>query len=81
MELQSKEREVSRLLEDVQRLQTSLSQLRDNGGRQITALEEEVKGKKSLIEKLEAKLAQQQDYDEIKKDLELVKLSCVAMDC
>ena len=61
---------MSRLLEDVQRLQSNLSQLRDNASRQVAALEEELKGKKALVEKMEERLSQQQDYDEIKKELE-----------
>lgn len=61
---------MSRLLEDVQRLQSNLSQLRDNASRQVAALEEELKGKKALVEKMEERLNQQQDYDEIKKELE-----------
>ena len=69
VELHTKEREVSRLLEDVQRLQSNLSQLRDNASRQVAALEEELKGKKALVERMEERLSQQQDYDEIKKEL------------
>ena len=70
LELQSKEREVTRLLEDVQRLQSSLSQLRESASRQVSALEEEVRGKRVLVDQLQERLAQQADYEEIKKELE-----------
>lgn len=61
---------MSRLLEDVQRLQNSLSQLRENANKQVTALEEELKSKRVLVDELEERLSKQQDYEEIKKELE-----------
>ncbi|KAJ8402218.1 hypothetical protein AAFF_G00370830 [Aldrovandia affinis] len=49
VELSAKEREVVQLVEDVQRLQASLSKLRENSASQITQLEQQLSSKNSTL--------------------------------
>ena len=69
LELRAKEKEANCLLEDVERLQNSLKQLRETSGRQITLLETQVKEKGEALGALQEKLKSQEDYEEIKKEL------------
>ena len=69
LELQAKDKEITRLLDDVQRLQNSLGQLRETSSRQVSLLEEQLREKASLTAQLEERLNQQQDYEEVKKEL------------
>ncbi|XP_055064160.2 homeobox protein cut-like 1 isoform X4 [Misgurnus anguillicaudatus] len=68
-ELGVKEREVERLAEDVQRLQTSLAQLSETSANQISKLEQQLCSKEALLKQLEEKLQDQADYEEIKREL------------
>ena len=69
LELKAKEREVTCLLEDVERLQNNLKQLRETSTRQITLLEGQLKDTTQRLKLLEDKLKSQTDYDEIKNEL------------
>ena len=60
-------------MEDVQRLQSSLHQIRENSATQIRLLEEQLDKKQELISRLEARLESQKDYDEIQAQLLLLK--------
>uniref|UniRef100_A0A8C9TIL4 Homeobox protein cut-like n=1 Tax=Scleropages formosus TaxID=113540 RepID=A0A8C9TIL4_SCLFO len=64
VELSAKEREVVQLAEDVRRLQTSLSKLRENSASQISQLEQQLSSKASTLKQLEEKLQEQADYEE-----------------
>lgn len=72
-ELASKEREVQQLVEDVQRLQGSLLKLRESSGSQISKLEEEVESKKFELTDLKTLLDSKSDYDEVKRELGIIK--------
>ncbi|KAL4660542.1 homeobox protein cut-like 1 [Arapaima gigas] len=72
-ELSAKEREVMQLAEDVQRLQASLSKLRENSASQISQLEQQLSSKASTLKQLEEKLLEQADYDQVKKELSIFK--------
>ncbi|KAJ8280323.1 hypothetical protein GJAV_G00053220 [Gymnothorax javanicus] len=72
-ELSAKEREIVQLVEDVQRLQASLSKLRENSANQITQLEQQLSSKDSSLKQLEEKLQDQADYEEMKKELNILK--------
>ncbi|XP_036392892.1 homeobox protein cut-like 1 isoform X3 [Megalops cyprinoides] len=73
VELSAKEREIVQLVEDVQRLQASLSKLRENSASQISQLEQQLSSKNSTLKQLEEKLQEQADYDEVKKELNILK--------
>nr|XP_056721472.1 protein CASP isoform X4 [Euleptes europaea] len=73
VELSAKEREIAQLVEDVQRLQGSLTKLRENSTSQISQLEQQLTAKNSTLKQLEEKLKGQADYDEVKKELNILK--------
>ncbi|XP_024841044.1 protein CASP isoform X10 [Bos indicus] len=72
-ELAAKEREIAQLVEDVQRLQANLSKLRENSASQISQLEQQLSAKNSTLKQLEEKLKGQADYEEVKKELNILK--------
>ncbi|XP_055148641.1 protein CASP isoform X7 [Symphalangus syndactylus] len=73
VELAAKEREIAQLVEDVQRLQASLTKLRENSASQISQLEQQLSAKNSTLKQLEEKLKGQADYEEVKKELNILK--------
>ncbi|XP_029923540.1 cut-like homeobox 1b isoform X3 [Myripristis murdjan] len=72
-ELGAKERETTQLVEDVQRLQASLTKLRETTSSQITQLEQQLSAKTATLKELEEKLQKQADYEEVKKELSILK--------
>ncbi|XP_047450393.1 cut-like homeobox 1b isoform X3 [Mugil cephalus] len=72
-ELRAKERETAQLVEDVQRLQASLTKLRETTSSQITQLEQQLSSKSAVLKELEDKLQKQADYEEVKKELSILK--------
>ncbi|XP_053529673.1 cut-like homeobox 1b isoform X3 [Ictalurus punctatus] len=72
-ELSAKEREMVQLVEDVQRLQASLAKLRENSSTQISQLEQQLSAKSVTLKQLEEKLQEQADYEEVKKELSILK--------
>lgn len=73
VELAAKEREIAQLVEDVQRLQASLTKLRENSASQISQLEQQLNAKNSTLKQLEEKLKGQADYEDVKKELTTLK--------
>ncbi|XP_068172973.1 homeobox protein cut-like 1 isoform X4 [Antennarius striatus] len=73
VELRAKERETAQLVEDVQRLQASLTKLRETTSSQITQLEQQLSSKTATLKELEEKLQKQADYEEVKKELSILK--------
>ncbi|XP_027023267.1 homeobox protein cut-like 2 isoform X2 [Tachysurus fulvidraco] len=69
----SKDREILRLLENVQRLQFTLQEVQDSSASQLADLEHQLAIKAEAIEKLEVKLQSQLDYEEIKTELSILK--------
>ncbi|XP_060787768.1 homeobox protein cut-like 2 [Neoarius graeffei] len=69
----SKDREILRLLENVQRLQFTLQEVQDSSASQLADLEHQLADKTEAIEKLEVKLQSQLDYEEIKTELSILK--------
>lgn len=61
--------QISQLVEDVQRLQTSVKQLRDSTSTQVAKLEEELSEKNRTVKLLEERLKNQEDYQEVKREL------------
>ena len=78
LEVKAKEKEVTCLLEDVERLQNGLKQLRETSSKQVTLLESQLESKKHTLSVFEERLKNQEDYDEIKKELrcEMEPLLC-----
>ncbi|XP_054651235.1 cut-like homeobox 1b isoform X3 [Dunckerocampus dactyliophorus] len=73
VELRAKERETAQLVEDVQRLQASLTKLRETTSTQITQLEQQLSSKTAVLKEVEEKLQKQADYEEVKKELGILK--------
>ncbi|XP_068601233.1 homeobox protein cut-like 1 [Brachionichthys hirsutus] len=73
VELRAKERETAQLVEDVQRLQAGLTKLRETTSSQITQLEQQLSSKTATLKELEEKLQMQADYEEVKKELSILK--------
>lgn len=72
-ELSAKEREMLQLVEDVQRLQASLSALRENTHTEISQLQQQLTIKSTALTQLEEKLQTQADYEEVKKEFSILK--------
>ncbi|XP_028314084.1 homeobox protein cut-like 2 isoform X2 [Gouania willdenowi] len=73
-----KDREILRLLENVQRLQFTLQDVQETSTNQILELERQLAYKTEAIERLEAKLQSQMDYEEIKTELSILKVMKLA---
>uniref|UniRef100_A0A8K9VER8 Protein CASP n=1 Tax=Oncorhynchus mykiss TaxID=8022 RepID=A0A8K9VER8_ONCMY len=74
-ELGAKDREMVQLVEDVQRLQASLSKLRESSSTQITQLQLQLSTKTDTLKQLEEKLQEHADYEEdMSKPLEVLLL-------
>ncbi|XP_063051940.1 homeobox protein cut-like 2 [Engraulis encrasicolus] len=69
----AKDREILRLLDNAQRLQFTLQEVQEAAANQITELERKLAYKREAIERLEAKLQTQRDYEEIKTELSILK--------
>uniref|UniRef100_A0A3Q3E2Q8 Homeobox protein cut-like n=1 Tax=Labrus bergylta TaxID=56723 RepID=A0A3Q3E2Q8_9LABR len=67
--LLAKDREILRLLENIQRLQFTLQEVQETSANQILELERQLAYKTEAIERLETKLQSQMDYEEIKTEL------------
>ncbi|XP_062446134.1 homeobox protein cut-like 2 [Rhea pennata] len=76
--LATKDREILRLLKDVQHLQSSLQELEESSASHIAELEGQLAAKSEAIERLEEKLQAQADYEEIKTELSILKAMKVA---
>ncbi|XP_028026944.1 homeobox protein cut isoform X2 [Bombyx mandarina] len=72
-ELAAKEKEIAQLVEDVRRLQASLSALQEAHAQQLQRLEERLDEKKQHIARLEARLDNQRDYDDIKREISMLR--------
>ncbi|XP_069135409.1 homeobox protein cut-like 1 isoform X2 [Argopecten irradians] len=73
VELAAKEKEISQLVDDVQRLQASLNKLRESSANQVSKLEEELTQKNEAFRVLEEKMRSQGDYEEVKRELLVLK--------
>ncbi|XP_067866126.1 homeobox protein cut-like 1 isoform X2 [Heterodontus francisci] len=73
VELAAKDREIMQLVEDVQRLQANLTKLRETTASQVSQLEQQLSVKNSTLKQLEEKLKGQSDYEEVKKELSILK--------
>ncbi|CAH2295905.1 homeobox cut-like 2 isoform X1 [Pelobates cultripes] len=77
-----KDREILRLLKDIQHLQNSIQELEESSANQIAELEQQLVIKAEAIQKLEEKLQSQSDYEEIKTELSILKaMKSVSANC
>lgn len=65
--------QISQLVEEVQRLQASITKLQETSSGQIARLEEQLDHKRQHIARLEARLDAQRDYDDVKRELRSVR--------
>ncbi|XP_061586459.1 homeobox protein cut-like 2 isoform X2 [Cololabis saira] len=72
--LLAKDRENLRLLENIQRLQFTLQEVQETSANQMLELERQLAYKTEAVERLEAKLQSQMDYEEIKTELSILKV-------
>ena len=61
--------QIAQLVEDVQRLQASLTKLRETSSEHIARLEEELSARSKAFKTLEDKMRSQEDYEEIQREL------------
>ncbi|XP_003384163.1 PREDICTED: protein CASP-like [Amphimedon queenslandica] len=73
LELKVKDKELTSVREDVERLQKNLLTLRDKSTNQIELLEKELRDKGIRLSEAERLLSQQEDYEEIKKELNIMR--------
>lgn len=73
IELVAKEKEISQLVEDIQKLQMKSNKSRELHDNQRQQLEERLSNRERLLEQLEIELRNKQDYDEIKRELNILK--------
>nr|XP_060642024.1 homeobox protein cut-like 2 isoform X14 [Anolis sagrei ordinatus] len=71
--LATKDREILRLLKEIQHLQNTIQEMEESSASQIADLEQQLAAKNEAIEKLEEKLRTQSDYEEIKTELSILK--------
>uniref|UniRef100_A0A8D3CD50 Homeobox protein cut-like n=1 Tax=Scophthalmus maximus TaxID=52904 RepID=A0A8D3CD50_SCOMX len=76
--LLAKDTEILRLLENIQRLQFTLQEVQETSANQMLELERQLAYKTEAIERLEAKLQSQIDYEEIKTELSILKVMKLA---
>jgi homeobox protein cut-like len=68
-EIAAKDKEINQLVEEVQRLQSTISKLKETSISQISRLEDQLEQKRQIIVRLEAKLDHQRDYEDMKREL------------
>ncbi|EDO29580.1 predicted protein, partial [Nematostella vectensis] len=72
-ELAAKERQISQLVSDVQQMQASASRLKESTASQVARLEEQLTAKTTALQALEERVQLQQDYEEVKRELSVLK--------
>ncbi|XP_019759281.2 homeobox protein cut isoform X3 [Dendroctonus ponderosae] len=76
-EIATKDKEINHLLEEVQRLQGCISKIQESSIARITLLEEQLEQKRLHIVRLESKLDLYKDYDELKRQVTILKSDLV----
>ena len=73
IELASKDKEIAQLVEDLKEVQQCLSDLTYKSSQEVAELQKKKDEDMQKMEKLEAAILQQKDYDEIKRELNIMK--------
>ncbi|XP_043476898.1 homeobox protein cut-like isoform X10 [Leptopilina heterotoma] len=72
-ELQTKDKEISQLVEEISRLQQSLQRLQESSAQTAARLEDELEARRQHISRLESKIEKQKDYDDLKREISVVR--------
>ncbi|XP_050501950.1 homeobox protein cut isoform X2 [Diabrotica virgifera virgifera] len=72
-EIVTKDKEINQLVEEIQRLQGCLTKLQESSMSQITILEDQLEQKRQQIVRLENKLDLQKDYEEMKREISILR--------
>lgn len=72
-ELAAKERQISQLVSDVQQSQVIQNRLKESTTNEIARLEDQLASKTKALQQLEEKLDEQGNYEEIKRELNILK--------
>ncbi|XP_067032872.1 protein CASP-like [Acropora muricata] len=72
-ELAAKERQISQLVTDVQQLQVTQGKAKELATSEISRLEDLLASKTTALRELESKLEEQNNYEEIKRELSILK--------
>ncbi|XP_076307361.1 homeobox protein cut-like 1 isoform X3 [Tachypleus tridentatus] len=75
IKLAAKDKEISQLVQDVKKLQSTINRLKETSASQIAQLEELLADRNKTIQLLEKKLSKQQNYEEMKNELNVLKKS------
>ncbi|XP_050734490.1 protein CASP-like isoform X3 [Eriocheir sinensis] len=73
IELASKEKEIAQLVEDLKQVQQCLSDLTYKSSQEVAQFQRKRDEDMQKIEKLEAQILRQKDYEEIKRELNIMK--------
>ncbi|XP_076048011.1 protein CASP-like isoform X5 [Oratosquilla oratoria] len=73
IELATKDKELSQLVNDLQGLQATLHSLKESSSAQVQSLEDQLVEVSGENEKLKSKLFAQKDYEEVKRELGIMK--------
>lgn len=73
IELASKEKEIAQLVEDLKQVQQCLSDLTYKSSQEVAQFQRKRDEDMQKIEKLEAQIVRQKDYEEIKRELNIMK--------
>eukprot|EP00795_Rhopilema_esculentum_P015573 gene15573-6840_t len=74
VQIAAKDRELAQLVDEVHHMQSVSNKLRETSKREISLLEEQLAEKVSLVDSFKSKLEAQEDYDEIKRELNIFKI-------
>ncbi|KAJ8916056.1 hypothetical protein NQ315_010924 [Exocentrus adspersus] len=69
----SQQKRISQLLEEVQRLQGCIAKLQESSMSQINRLEDQLEQKRQHILRLESRLDSQKDYDDLKREISILR--------
>ncbi|XP_044738052.1 homeobox protein cut isoform X6 [Chrysoperla carnea] len=73
VEVATKDKEIVQLIEQVHRLQSTLQSIKETSRTQIQRLEEQLEHNRQHINRLESRLDQQRDYDDIKREINILR--------
>ena len=74
VELAAKEKEISQLVDDIQKLQIKANKARELHESQRAQLEERLNSRERTVEELENQLRKKSDYDDLKRELGILKM-------
>ncbi|XP_066153807.1 homeobox protein cut isoform X2 [Euwallacea fornicatus] len=76
-EIATKDKEINQLLEEVQRLQGCITKIQESSITQISRLEDQLEQKRQHIVRLETKLDLQKDYEELRRQVTILRSNLV----